>query len=185
MNIQINNSTDKVKSSSGRLRKMSHFIVLAIALLAAFNSFGQSSSIQISVSATVVADSPVEIITISNIRLDVADMVENEIYISPLSNPNAGLFQIKGQANSDVRIKYQKQETIVSDDNTGSIAIAYELSVYPENIQTASYAFTSEEEVIQFGETGIYFIWVGGRINLANATSGAYSGQFSIEIEYI
>jgi len=186
MNLQTNPGKTLRKTTGNRLPSFKNLILLVICLVASFSSFSQNgSSIQITVSATVVADSPVEIITISNIRLDVADMVENEIYISPLSNPNAGLFQIKGQANSDIRIKYQKQETIVSDDNLGSIAIAYELSVYPENIQTASYAFTAEEEVIQFNETGIYFIWVGGRINLANATSGAYSGQFSIEIEYI
>lgn len=146
---------------------------------------GQGGQIQLTVSATVVASSPVEIVTINNIRLDVADMVENEIYISPLTNPNAGLFQLIGQPNSEIRIKYNKDEIIVSDDNLGSISIDYELSVYPENIQTTSYGFTTEEEVIQFTETGVYFIWVGGRINLANASSGAYSGQFSIEIEYI
>lgn len=147
--------------------------------------FGQSGQIQINVSATVVATSPVEIITINNITLDVADMVENEIYISPLTNPNAGLFQLVGQPNSEIRIKYDKEVTIVSDDNIGTIDIAYELSVYPENVQTASYGFTTEEEIIQFDESGDYFIWVGGRINLVNASSGAYSGQFSIEIEYI
>jgi hypothetical protein len=144
-----------------------------------------SSSVQISVSATVVSESPVEIITISNMVIDAEEIIENEIYISPINSPNAGLFQIIGLANSQIRINYNKNVTILSEDNTGSVRVNYELSYYPERIQTASYAFSNDEQVMQFDETGIFYIWVGGNINLNNAVSGSYSGQFSIEIEYI
>lgn len=160
--------------------------LIALLLFAPLIGFSQmGSSVQISVSATVVSESPVEIITISNMVIDSDEIIENEIYISPLNSPNAGLFQIIGLANSQIRINYNKDVTILSDDNTGSVRVNYELSYYPEKIQTASYAFSTDEQVLEFDETGIFFIWVGGNINLNNAVSGTYSGQFSIEIEYI
>lgn len=158
------------------------------ALLFLLPSLGFSqigSSVQISVSATVVSESPVEIITITNMVIDTEEIIENEIFISPLNNPNAGLFQIIGMPNSQIRINYNKNVTILSEDNTGSVRVNYELSYYTERIQTASYAFSTDEQVLEFDETGIYYIWVGGNINLNNAVSGSYSGQFSIEIEYI
>lgn len=160
--------------------------LFALLLLLPFLGFSQiGSSVQISVSATVVSESPVEIITITNMVIDTEEIIENEIFISPLNNPNAGLFQIIGMPNSQIRINYNKNVTIFSDDNSGSVRVNYELSYYHEKIQTASYAFSTDEQVLEFDETGIYYIWVGGNINLNNAVSGTYSGQFSIEIEYI
>lgn len=162
--------------------KIMNFILLFLFLQ--IYSIAQNS-VQISISATVISESPVQIITISNMVIDVNDIIENEIYISPINSPDAGLFKLIGNPNSQIRINYDKNITVYSLDNEGYVSISYELSYYIDQIQNVSYSFSQEEQVLNFDESGIYYIWVGGNINLNNAVSGSYSSKFTIEIEYI
>ena len=52
-------------------------------------------------------------------------------------------------------------------------------------VQRASKIMDAGEAVINLGSDGIYYLWVGGHINISKAVTGKYTGQFTMEIEYL
>ena len=143
------------------------------------------SSISINVSATVVSDSPIELLTLSNMIVQ-AEIIDNQnIYISSISNPNAGLMQVKGKPGSKARVTYILNEVLSQADGNSSITIKYEMSGHPERVQRAAKLMDTGEVLLEFGTDGLYYLWVGGRVNVSKAIPGKYTGQFTIEIEYL
>ncbi len=163
-------------------------LVIWVALTAATVVNAQipgGSSISINVSATVISDSPIELKTLSNMIVQ-AEFIDNlEIYISSISNPNAGLMQVKGKPGSRARVTYILNEVLSEADGNSSIAIKYEMSGHPERVQRAATLMDTGEVMMNFGSDGLYFLWVGGHVNVSKAVPGKYTGQFTIEIEYL
>lgn len=145
----------------------------------------RAGSISINVSATVVSDSPVELTTLNNMIVSGQPNQSQQIYISPITNTNAGLMRAKGRPNSQARMTYIMYEVLSEETGAGSISLRYEMSGNPERVQRASTLIDSGEAVLKFGPDGLYYLWVGGRVDVSKAAPGKYGGQFTLEIEYI
>jgi hypothetical protein len=173
-------------------------------------SKGQATIINIT--ATLVTSSPVQLFTLRNMiitgcqgrRKDYEkDYFRNEqrgglkvmgreaeqkasgIYISPVTDLNAGLLLAKGKPGTRAIIHYRIHEVLQEENGEGTIGLRYELSSYPLLVQRASRLNNSGEIILNFGKDGLYFLWVGGRVDLSNASTGKYTGQFTFEILYI
>jgi hypothetical protein len=144
-----------------------------------------SENISISVSATVVSNSPVELTTLSNLILKGNYSGLKDVYISPVTNPDAGLMLAKGRPNSQARLSYIMEEILSDEKGPGKILLKYEMSGNRERVQKASKLIDTGEAILDFGEDGVYYLWVGCHIDLSNALTGKYIGQFTLEIEYL
>ncbi len=148
-------------------------------------SIPYKEEITLSVSARIVASSPIDIITLQNMTVQGVNPQNNLIYISPISSPNAGLLQINAEPYSNVRIKYVMEETLLDVDGNSSLTVEYELSINTLRDQGSSTPVFVGEVDLLFDESGTYFLWLGGKIDIENAESGSFTGQFTFEIEYI
>ena len=140
--------------------------------------------IDIGVSATVIGVRPVEIITLQNIFLSGSGTDTSGIYISPVSSPDAGLMQLNGVPNSNVRISFLLAEDLANEDGS-KITIRYELSGNRERIQRASRLIDTGEEIVKLSDSGEFYLWIGGRLQTSLTSKGKFFGRFTIEIEYI
>jgi hypothetical protein len=167
--------------------KAGNYILLMAMVLMAVQAEAQvrATSISVNVSATVVSDSPVELTTLNNMVVTGEMDENNEIYISPITNTNAGLMRAKGRPNSQARMTYIIYEVLNEADGDGIISLRYEMSGNIERVQRASQLIDSGEAILEFGPDGLYYLWVGGRVDISQAAPGRYGGQFTLEIEYI
>jgi hypothetical protein len=163
------------------------YILLLIFLAEVVTNAQVSSgkSISINVSATVVGNSPVELTTLNNMIIEGDINRMKEIYISPVKSPNAGLLRVKGRPNSQARMTYIINETLTDVNSTGKITLAYEMSGNPIRIQRASTLINTGEFILNFDNDGLYYLWLGVKIKLNHAYPGKYTGDFTVEIEYI
>jgi hypothetical protein len=166
-----------------RTRLTSIMIFLTVAAIHA--QIPVRNNIIINVTATVISNSPIELTTLNNMAIKIDNKQQKEIYISPISDPGAGLMLAKCRPGSQVRLTYMIQEEITEENGSGKIKLNYEMSGYPSRVQSASSLFLTGEALLNFGIDGIYYLWIGGRINLSNALPGKYKGQFTLEIVYI
>lgn len=150
-----------------------------------YSQIPAGGNISISVCATIVSESPVELTTLSNITLDGEINDNREIYVSPLTSPNAGLMMAKGKPGSQARIIYLLSEILTDNSGKGFIKINYEMSSNSDKIQKASTLIEKGEATLNFNNQGICYLWVGGKINTSRAKPGKYTGQFTIEMEYL
>jgi hypothetical protein len=91
----------------------------------------------------------------------------------------------KGRPNSQARITYIIEEELSANSGTGKITLRYEMSGNTERVQRAARLIDTGEAILNFGSDGLYYLWVGCHIDLTKAPSGKYTGQFTLEIEYI
>ncbi len=160
-------------------------LLIFLTFVEAIAQISTTNSISINVSATVMSNSPVELTTLNNMIIE-GDITSNkEIYISPLTNRNAGLMLAKGRPNSRARMTYLINETLTNKKGTGKISLVYEMSGYPERIQKASNLISTGDFILNFGNDGAYYLWLGVRANLEYTLPGSYVGKFTVEIEYI
>jgi len=160
--------------------------ILLFALLLRNTACAQSTSnIVISVSATLISDTPIVLTTLNNMTVSGAASENQELYISPITSPNAGLLLAKGRPGSQARMTYVVSEVLNESKGAGSISIQYEMSGNNQRIQRSSILIDTGEALLDFDSEGQYFLWVGGHINLSKAVTGKYNGQFTIQIEYI
>lgn len=159
------------------------FILLTAMAVKAQTSAG--SNISINVSATVVTNSPIELTTLSNMKLSASSLLESEIYISPVSSPDAGLMLVKGRPGLQARLTYRITETITEKSGAGTIDLTFQISSFPTLVQRASKLDISGEVILNFGSDGLYYLWIGGYVNMTKAAPGKYTGQFTIEVVYI
>lgn len=156
-------------------------IVFGLKTTAGQTSNGNVLSIRISAEVS----SAVKVITIQNIRFDDVRPSENIIKISPLRESNAGFMKAIGKPNSQVRISFPQQKTIYRTDGSGSLIFDYVVGVNNQSEQASADILQNEGKVFTLNENGELYIWVGGRVDISNATPGLYTGSFKLKIEYI
>lgn len=149
---------------------------------------GQSSirqSCTILASATVTGVVPMTMETLQPMHISGIAGNTGILYISPLSSPQAGLMRITANPGAKLMLHYLTGEYLMASDGIGSLFIRYEVSGYHERLQEASQPFYSGEAVFTTGSEGAYYLWLGGTLFFNEAIYGRYSGNFTIEIEYI
>jgi len=173
--------------TNGILKKACNLLLILIAVsgLTGHAQAPAGNQLTLSVSATVVSDTPVEIITLRNLQVSGEEIKQGIIYISPVTSPYAGLMQLKGEPGKMVRISYLMDDELLEEEGKGKIMINFELSSNHERIQAASSLVYTGELLIRFDHTGTSYLWIGGRIDTGLATHGKYTGSFTIEIEFI
>ena len=151
------------------------------------NSLYGKKTMSIAVQAVVTNNIPFDWIVLKNIRLDQKTNfdVKDRIKISPIKSPYAGLVEIKGSPGKRVLISYKNPGFLYDKNGHSKVLVYYELSGNSELNQAASIKFQNDEAVIQMPASGIYYLWIGGHLNLSNISSGSLSGQFSIEVNFI
>ncbi len=161
-------------------------LLLVTVMLPAQNQNDTGTSVNISASATVVGNG-IELETISDISILQASRLqeEDEISINPVFDPEAGIMRASGQPNAQIRVSYLSEMEVARREGPGVIFFEYEVSGYPGDNQRESELLDLLEREVRFNEDGVYYFWIGGRINLSEALPGNYDGEFTIEIEYM
>lgn len=143
----------------------------------------RSQSVSINISATV--QSTIELITIQTLDLQNADRDESIIEIDPGASSNAGNMVARGNPGSEFRLNYLEVRELTNAEGSGIIFFEYRVAGNTVDEQNTSESLSQEVRELQFNDEGEYYLWVGGRVDLSNAEPGSYTGDFTIEIEYI
>lgn len=166
------------------MKTMRYFLSILIGLTATA-LFAQNSTISINAQATVVDKSQIELITIKNIDIDESAAVNGIIYVSPKYDSKAAVMMVKGKSSAKIRVKFPPTVEIMNTTGSGRLLLHYEIYGYPGDNQSASQPIDAVENTLQMSSDRKYFFWIGGRIDISQATPGSYDGEFTIQIEYI
>lgn len=132
-----------------------------------------------------VIEANVTLLTLREMRIDKVQPSEGIITLNPVTNSNAGLMKADGAPNAEVQVTFQQQVTLVHESGTNTLTFRYEIAGNRQDNQAASELVTNSSRNFQLNEEGEFFIWVGGRVDITNAISGNYEGEFTVEVEYI
>lgn len=163
-------------------------ILIAVLILSAFPKKMQAQflgSISIKASATVVEQTEIELRTIKNLDLDESSAINGIITVSALTDPAAGVMVVKGKPNANFRITYLPQMALTNAYGTGTLVVNYEVYGYQDDNQKSSTPLDAVDLMQRFNQDGLYYLWVGGRINISDAREGNYDGEFTLKVEYI
>ncbi|MCK9327837.1 MAG: hypothetical protein M0P69_20240 [Bacteroidales bacterium] len=169
-----------------RMRWMMMSGILLMGSGAGYPIFSQNQSSKtavISVSATVSQD--IQILTVRDIDLAGVEPTGENLYISPILDPTAGMMIASGMPGAAVRMMFFREMELVRIDGPGRLRLTYEVSIFDEDNQRASRLFETLDEELRFNPMGKLYIWVGGSVDLRLANPGFYEGEFTIELEYI
>jgi len=142
-------------------------------------------TLPVNVTVTVINNFPVQLTTLNNMKIPADIGNDNEIYISPVSSSFAGLLRANGIPDAKVRMSYMINELLWEENGNGTISIQYEMSGNDRWFQESSRLINTGEAVFNIGSNGIYYLWVGGYVNIVEAGVGRYHGKFTLEIEYL
>ena len=148
--------------------------------------FGQSEgtfSTTININASITP--AIELVTVNSMTFNSVQPGQEEIYINPISDLNAGYMIAIGTPNADFRLDFLRSREITSVSGGPSLTFVYEISGNSIEDQNSSELIEDRNQNLVFNNEGRYYIWVGGRLDLRNAAPGAYEGDFTIEIDYI
>lgn len=118
-------------------------------------------------------------------RFENAQPGQREIYVNPINSVNAGFMIAVGTPEAEFRLFYLPERELTQIDGDGALTFEYEISGNDIEDQATSELLDADNRNIRFNSEGRYYIWVGGRVNLENASPGNYEGDFTIEIDYI
>jgi len=140
-----------------------------------------SASIHVNVNATVVES--IEMVTISDFNIGPVQPSQKEINIDPKDDGGAALLMFSGTPNRQIRVTYTAQVQMTKPGSP-SLTAYYSLSGFKKNEQSSSEIFQENPATVTLSNEGVYYVWVGCRLNIEKATSGAYDGDCAIEVEY-
>ncbi len=162
-------------------------LIMAGFPLAALPQDQSGNNVSITASATVVASADIELETISHMGILEAQRLQegDEIYINPVFDAEAGILRASGRPNAEIRVSYLTEMEVTRREGPGTLFFRYEVSGFPGDSQRESELIEEIERELRFNQEGVYYFWVGGRVDLSDALPGNYDGEFTIEIEYI
>lgn len=137
----------------------------------------------VSITAEVVQS--IELITVNSMTFGNTQPGQQEIYVNPINDVNAGYMIAVGTPGAEFRLDYFEQRVLTQTNGDGTLTFTYEISSNDMEDQASSELLDYENRNIIFNSEGRFYIWVGGRVNLENAKPGNYEGDFTIEIDYI
>lgn len=144
---------------------------------------GGGISADINVSAEVMQS--IQLVTVNSMRFGDMQPEQGQIYINPITSLNAGFMIAIGTPDTAFRLNYLPERELAHVSGRSTLTFTYQISGNTEEDQATSELLDIDNRNIRFNSEGRYYIWVGGRVNLENATPGNYQGDFTIEIDYI
>lgn len=177
----------KIINQTGRSKCIG---ILFLTLLMIQLSFGLSvaqpgKSGTIKTSANVVPVSEIETITLKDLEIDLSMAVKGVIQINPLRDSQVGLIMLKGKPNAPIKVTFLPKIELSNKNGKGLLSFEYQVFGFHDNNQLASEPIDAIDRNIRFSNQGIYYLWIGGKIETNNARPGNYEGEFTLEIEYI
>jgi len=181
------------------LKKYSHtpgsytwtrILLLAVFLLSLLGSdrlAAQSflpSTIEIAISAEVQSTS-IQLITMQGMDFTDVQQDQRQLRVDPVSSQRAGKMVAIGDPDSSFRISFLRNREFTNIDGAGTIQIEYLVSGFEQDEQDNSDLIEMESRELIFSNEGEFYFWVGGNVNLEQATPGTYEGEFTLEIEYL
>lgn len=138
---------------------------------------------QINISTEAVRS--IELITVNTMTVGNAQPGQELITINPISSLNAGHMIARGTPEAEFRLDYFTERRLTQIGGPGFLIFRYFLSGSVIEEQATSELLDIENRTLRFNEEGMFYLWVGGEVNLRNALPGDYEGDFTIEIDYI
>jgi hypothetical protein len=167
---------------------MKYFSIAILLVVSSLQALAQNEgsdriTANINVSAQVIQS--IELITVNTMQFGNAQPGQREIYVNPVNSLNAGYMIAVGTPDAEFRLNYLPNLELTQIEGQGSLNFKYEISGNSEENQPTSELLELDNRNIRFNSEGRYYIWVGGKVNIANAPPGNYEGDFTIEIDYI
>ncbi|MFN3529809.1 MAG: DUF4402 domain-containing protein [Bacteroidia bacterium] len=145
---------------------------------------GAYYSQDVTVRATAAITDNLSLLTMRDMTLTETGAVEGVIIVPPSTSPYSGMMRINGRPGRQIRITYLSSETLIEEGGSGGVVKAnYRISGFETDNQSASVLLDIGEAVVRIGPEGTYHIWLGAEIDISNATPGAYTSDFIIELE--
>lgn len=158
--------------------------LLTVGFLSHLTSRGYAQTdISIDVSAQVVGS--VELLTVQSIQLSQAEAQNQIIRIDPRFSANAGKMIAIGSPNSNIRVRFIKNQQLTRQKGLNTLLFQYEVAVNTINDQATAELLKEVNRDFSFNSDGRLYIWIGGRVDVSAAAPGNYEGEFSIQITYI
>ena len=140
----------------------------------------------LSVRATATVTDNLQMLTIRGLDLINPVILDNKIVVSPISSSFAGMFKIIGNPGARVRVTFLQTEILKEqNDQIGEVSAQYLISGAFDDFQFQSTLLDVGEGNFRLSDKGLFYIWLGANLDLANATPGLYLSEFIIEMEYI
>lgn len=158
--------------------------ILLIILFAADPGRAQHSSGDVGVSVNVVP-AAAEYITLRDLDFTDLDQSMGVVEINPENSARAGKMLITGTPNAPFRLAYLPFRLLENQSGNGTLIFEYRIAGSNLDDQSTAENFTEESRELQFNDDGEYYIWIGGFVNFSNASPGSYTGDFTLEIDYI
>ena len=167
-----------------RFRLVLMVILLTLSTnLSAQENRGVSAEININVSAEIIQ--AIELLTVNTMTFGNSQPGQELIIVNPVNDLNAGYMIAFGTPEAEFRLDYELEMQLTRIEGNGSLTFRYEMSGNSIEDQTSSEIIEYEDRNLRFNSDGVFYIWVGGEVNLENALPGNYEGDFTIEIDYI
>jgi hypothetical protein len=158
--------------------------ILLIILFAAGPALAQHSSGEVGVSVNVVP-AAAEYITLRDIDFTDLDQSMEVVEINPENSARAGKMLVTGTPNAPFSLSYLPFRLLENQSGNGILVFEYRIAGSSLDDQSTAENFTVESRELQFNDDGEYYIWIGGFVNFSNASPGSYTGDFTLEIDYI
>ena len=140
---------------------------------------------QVNINVTAIVNGAVETITLQTIDFENIEDTNSLITVNPITSQRAGKMIARGAPNTEFKIDFLQERILDNSSGPGSILFTYSVAGNIVDVQNTAEVLNQEVRDLTFNSDGEYFIWVGGFADLSLAEPGTYTGEFTIEIEYI
>lgn len=168
-------------------KRLSSIVLTTLVLLLNSRGYAQGQQpieMNVDVAATVEATG-IEVITIRSISLTEADREENIITVNPITSPNAGKMMAMGTPGGEFRVSFFRQRELTQPNSPSTLTFEYDVAGNEEDDQATSERLEQENRDYEFNDQGQFYLWIGGQVDISQASPGSYQGEFTLEIEYI
>lgn len=160
---------------------ISVFSLLPLHLIA--QNGNNSHSVNIEVNARVIES--INMTTIRDMRFGNVQPGQKEVTISPVNDPTAGKMVASGIPEAQIRVSFLREWELTNDRGGESLTFFYTVAGNTTDDQSTAELLQTDNRDLYFNSDGEFYFWIGGHVDISNASPGNYEGEFTIEIEYI
>lgn len=171
--------------ASLNVRFVIHCILIVFSSFVCISSIYGQSVINIKVTASVPDISEIDIIVVNALTIDETKAVNGRLIVQPDKDAEAGMIRIKGSPLARFSLLFMDFMELGQVNTDESLRFKFKISGYHKDNQQASQYLDPLIRELNFSDTGEYFLWIGGEMNLSGINPGNYEGIFAFEIEYL
>ncbi|WP_210509359.1 hypothetical protein [Natronogracilivirga saccharolytica] len=138
----------------------------------------------INVAASIAIPTEVQLTTLRNMSLDQQLASRGRVNIDPVTDSRSGLLRAEGEPNALVQISFVREQSLSHMEGGAEVTFEFVIAGNEIEDQASAEVLDLENRQYSLNEDGEYYFWIGGEVNLENASRGSYEGMFTVEIEY-